>query len=58
MKTKPKIGDIIECYLMQMSGKKKLVKGTVKDIRQEFGRTSYVITEGIVEDFSTRNIKK
>lgn len=52
-----KVGDKVEAYLMDSSWNKKKIKGTIKQIKMGFGKKTYVITKGVVEDFPTRIIK-
>lgn len=56
MKRKYKVGDLVECYFMQTAGKKKKVIGTIITVNDSFGRPSYTINNGVVEDFKARNI--
>lgn len=51
------VGDSINTVLVRLSGEKVKVKGKVKKVRSYFGRKTYIVTEGIVEDFPTRTIK-
>ena len=52
-----KVGDKVEAYLMDSSWKKKKINGTIKEVRDGFGKKTYVVTGGVVEDFPTRNVK-
>lgn len=53
---KHKIGDKVLSHLLRTSGEKIKVKGTIKRIDEYYGRKTYTITEGVVEDFATRTI--
>ncbi len=54
---KVKIGDEITAVILRSKGDRLKVKGFVKEIRMGYGRKTYLITKGVVEDFPTRTIK-
>ncbi len=56
-KTKYKVGDKVTAFLYKSTMEKIKVVGTIKEIKQQFGNETYVITMGSVEDFPTRTIK-
>lgn len=57
-KKKFKVGDTVETFLFNSSHKKRVIRGKIKAITQEYGTESYVVSGGVVEDFSVRTIKK
>lgn len=52
------VGDIVTAYLRHSNGQKKKVIGEIKRISKYYGLKTYIITDGIVEDFSTRIVEK
>lgn len=52
-----KVGDIVSAILLTSSGKKKTVRGQVKKVTKYWGLTTYIVTKGIVDDFSVRKVK-
>lgn len=52
-----KVGDKVTTFLMNSSWEKRKVTGKIKEVKSQFGRTTYIITGGIVEDFPTRSLK-
>lgn len=58
MKLNKKIGDSVITNIRRPSGKNLKVKGKIKNISKQFGDIPlYEITEGMVEDFSTRSVE-
>lgn len=53
-----KVGDEVVTFVLHSTQKKLKVHGFVKEITKTFGNTNYIITEGIVEDFPSRTVKK
>lgn len=57
-KTGFKVGDTVKSNFRHSTGRKIEVVGKVKDIIVEYGYTTFIITNGVAEDFSTRLIRK
>lgn len=54
-----KVGDKV-VILMRKPGSRNtfIIKGKIKEIRDAYGFSDYLITEGVASDFYTRNIEK
>lgn len=51
-----KKGDKIK-VLLKRNGKEFEVEGVVKDMRSSFGKTDYLVSDGTLKDFWTRQEK-
>ncbi len=51
-----KIGDKVDVTIKRF-GKNLEITGTVKEVRNSFGNTEYLITNGEVGEFYTRNVR-
>lgn len=58
MKNELKEGDEVITFVRHSSGKKRSVVGKIKSVQKIFKRKVYVITGGIVEDFTTSTVEK
>ncbi len=53
-----KEGDTVKTFVLHSTLRRLKVIGTVKETKNQFGKKSYTITNGVVEDFPTRTMKK
>lgn len=51
-----KVGDKVTTFLYHSAMKKIKVKGTIKKVKAEFGRTTYTIADATVGEFNTRTL--
>lgn len=52
-----KVGDTVTTFLKKSSGDKIAVKGLIKSIKHQWGNKTYVIEQGVVDNFPTRTVK-
>ncbi len=57
-KSEFKTGDKVKTFVLHSTLRRLKVIGTVKETKNQFGKKSYTITNGVVEDFPTRTMKK
>ncbi len=56
-KQKYKVGDKVTSFLLKHSMARVKIHGVVKEVKREFGIATYIISEGVAEDFATRTVK-